>query len=97
MTEDVRAVNILAPQSLLESAADGVQEPIGDQLFARGVGLAQWTVEKQCGQSVHSGPSGFVQTVASVGGEYADGDQVIDAPDQNTERVMLTYTRAVVG
>src|SRR3954466_688159 len=68
-----------------QSAADEVEQSVGHQLLAVRVHLAEGTVEKQHGQTVYGGPHGLVEAVAAIGGEYADADQIVDAPDQNVE------------
>ena len=88
MADNVRTVNIgeVLPQSL----GDDAEQPVGDELFARCVGLAEGAVEKQRGQTVHRGPRGFVETIALIGGEHARGNQIVNAPDQDLERMVIS-------
>jgi hypothetical protein len=75
---------------LAQSLGDDSEQPVGDQLFARRVGLAKGTVEKQRGQTVHSSPRGFVETIAPIGGEHAGGNQIVNTPDEDLERMVIS-------
>ena len=45
--------------------------------------------------AVHGGPRGFVESVAAIRREHARGDQLVDAPHQDLERMGLRATGAV--
>jgi hypothetical protein len=73
----------------LEALLEDVVEAVRHKLFLRRVERPQRPVEKQGRQAVHGSPCGGVEALAAIGCQHAGGNQVVDATDQNLERMIL--------